>query len=1119
MGNQIATSQSNEDIGRLLIGLENFTLEGEPIESNKIFTTVKLAPDQSNLMLSKVHIKNKDLDITSYMLRFEALKYSFATTICPNLLLCDYLETNKLVIIFRQYCSSTLRKKIISPPFLNLTEKLWLSYQCLLSVKQIHDMRVCHGDIKSENFLTTSWNWLFLADISNFYKPSYLIEGDLTSYKYFYSNSERPACYLPPEKFSSKQRDDALTQEMDIFSLGCVIAEIFLDGQCLFTLPELLSYKRSILKSPGKIGEIKNDAIRSMINSMISLLPEDRKAIDYYVKYWETNVISFEMMGLYPVIAQIMIEKNGSNPWARISSIVNFYENSSNEFRNSEVLLILAEYITGNIRNVKLPFQMAKSIEILAQIGSQLTDDSKLHRILPFLISILQNKQERSKVKVVCINSLIIVLDNIKEISARDTHLFVEYIWPVISSLIHDESDWVRSELAASLPKFAKIGRVFFDASQNHFKQEINYDKEIAKFTTKFIRIFKDLIVSKPECQIQIELLKNFANLAEYLDMRSVLNNIIPIVLSWLNKGDSYRVLILSQIPKLLDIIHTPEFFSQIFTCIEDGLTLHNELVVYSTLKVCRILSEFAINSIRNMLLGLLHPNWWIRSEIINILKTMINNMEDYENYSLLRDLMLQYVNLPKNSVAIITIEIFDHIYEPFTRKDFTHGIYPSDLYQKIHNKYKTKETLKVNPLTTDLEVNYQIFEEADIITTSPLIYPRENNKIIDSLNLKGNLQGCFNDHESSVTNICAIENSNIFLSGSSSDGKIKLWNFSQLEPFKSIKSQDFFRSEQRSWKLKNIGNYGENVFMAYDQGIILSPLSKFSIQTVIPVNRLLKAISIGDNHIASVDQQGLLCIYDIRQNKIAQQFKLENNYGVASCLCKGPASNTLGIGTLSSTLIIYDMRFVCPSMIYSHSSGLPILTMQSYSSNSILIGGNEISLLDLNSATTTVVLASYSQSPTVIPSFREIFDNEWIVKNCANISHRTRKTFENPNIIRKLISPGMPYVISGGHDCLVRCWDIENPQKSFIIGQDPALRPSFTQTEYPDVKIIQENPFQSQSLAYSINKSIKRKEYSEMPNHRKCSHTDVILDISLVTQPKTLLLTASRDGTIKAWN
>ena len=124
MGNQIATSQSNEDIGRLLIGLENFTLEGEPIESNKIFTTVKLAPDQSNLMLSKVHIKNKDLDITSYMLRFEALKYSFATTICPNLLLCDYLETNKLVIIFRQYCSSTLRKKIISPPFLNLTEKL-----------------------------------------------------------------------------------------------------------------------------------------------------------------------------------------------------------------------------------------------------------------------------------------------------------------------------------------------------------------------------------------------------------------------------------------------------------------------------------------------------------------------------------------------------------------------------------------------------------------------------------------------------------------------------------------------------------------------------------------------------------------------------------------------------------------------------------------------------------------------------------------------------------------------------------------------------------------------------------------------------------------------------------
>ena len=35
--------------------------------------------------------------------------------------------------------------------------------------------QVCHGDIKSENVMVTSWNWLLLADFASF-KPTYLPE-------------------------------------------------------------------------------------------------------------------------------------------------------------------------------------------------------------------------------------------------------------------------------------------------------------------------------------------------------------------------------------------------------------------------------------------------------------------------------------------------------------------------------------------------------------------------------------------------------------------------------------------------------------------------------------------------------------------------------------------------------------------------------------------------------------------------------------------------------------------------------------------------------------------------------------------------------------------------------
>jgi len=35
---------------------------------------------------------------------------------------------------------------------------------------------------------------------------------------------------------------------MDLFSLGCVLAEIFMDGNTLFTHPALLSYRRGDFK-------------------------------------------------------------------------------------------------------------------------------------------------------------------------------------------------------------------------------------------------------------------------------------------------------------------------------------------------------------------------------------------------------------------------------------------------------------------------------------------------------------------------------------------------------------------------------------------------------------------------------------------------------------------------------------------------------------------------------------------------------------------------------------------------------------------------------------------------------------------------------------------------------
>jgi phosphoinositide-3-kinase regulatory subunit 4 len=56
---------------------------------------------------------------------------------------------------------------------LSLVEKKWITYQLLTALAQAHFNGICHGDIKCENVLVTSWNWAFLSDFAQF-KPTYI---------------------------------------------------------------------------------------------------------------------------------------------------------------------------------------------------------------------------------------------------------------------------------------------------------------------------------------------------------------------------------------------------------------------------------------------------------------------------------------------------------------------------------------------------------------------------------------------------------------------------------------------------------------------------------------------------------------------------------------------------------------------------------------------------------------------------------------------------------------------------------------------------------------------------------------------------------------------------------
>jgi phosphoinositide-3-kinase regulatory subunit 4 len=60
-----------------------------------------------------------------------------------------------------------------------------------------------HGDIKPDNFLVTSYDWLFLSDI-HVYKPVLIDDENLEEYNKFFGHLENnKQCYVAPEKWYS----------------------------------------------------------------------------------------------------------------------------------------------------------------------------------------------------------------------------------------------------------------------------------------------------------------------------------------------------------------------------------------------------------------------------------------------------------------------------------------------------------------------------------------------------------------------------------------------------------------------------------------------------------------------------------------------------------------------------------------------------------------------------------------------------------------------------------------------------------------------------------------------------------------------------------------------------
>lgn len=414
-------------------------------------------------------------------------------------------------------------------PFLEDIEKKWLAFQLLCAVRDCHARDIFHGDIKTENTLVTSWNWLYLTDFSSSYKPTTLPEDNPADFSYFFDTAGRRTCYLAPERFLAPgelpEENAKVTWAMDVFSVGCVIAELFLEAP-FFNLSQLFKYRKGEYDpTTSQLQGIKDTGIREMVAHMIQVDPNNRYSAEEYLNFFKgkvfpeyfdsflhhyMGVITDPSSGRFPISgssanlgeADDRIDRIW-NDFDKISFFLGYEDNSGRsgnqglkklDVRKAGInilpvhlnipnnehyirplakgglrpaddgALIFLALIASSIRNTARTTARIKACDLLLAFSERLPDEAKLDRVLPYLYSLLTDKSD--VVKVAALRSMTQLMALVSVISPVNANIFPEYILTRIDSIIFPKSPKNRPSAMVRATYAACIGSLATTAAR-----------------------------------------------------------------------------------------------------------------------------------------------------------------------------------------------------------------------------------------------------------------------------------------------------------------------------------------------------------------------------------------------------------------------------------------------------------------------------------------------------------------------------------------------------------------------------------------------------------------------------------------------------------------------------
>ena len=239
---------------------------------------------------------------------------------------------------------------------------------------------------------------------------------------------------------------------MDVFSAGCVIAELFLESP-VFSLSQLYKYrKKEVDPEIIFLEKIQDTDIRDLVRHMIQLEPESRYSAEEYLNFWRRKAFpEYFYSFLHQYMGHITDPSSGRSPvlpetdsfgegddridriyydFDKIAYFLGYEEDkpgskallgpeaASNEMFPIQIdipnnrhqitpnsrqpvddgSLIFLTLVVSSLRNTARSTARIRACDLMLAFAERITDEAKLDRVLPYVVALLNDRADMVKV-------------------------------------------------------------------------------------------------------------------------------------------------------------------------------------------------------------------------------------------------------------------------------------------------------------------------------------------------------------------------------------------------------------------------------------------------------------------------------------------------------------------------------------------------------------------------------------------------------------------------------------------------------------------------------------------------------------------------------------------------